>query len=114
MFLASLTSHKAQIILCVHFYSPTTIPVLLAPNTLLRSGTSPGANYEEARGAQSRADFIHKMSVTLKELKESRYWLTLIRRSKMTNSNRIESVIDECEQLCAIIAKGIITARSRK
>lgn len=41
---------------------------------LLKSGTSPGANYEEARGAESRADFIHKRGIVLKELKESRYW----------------------------------------
>ena len=81
---------------------------------LLRSGTSPGANYEEARGAESRADFIHKMSVVLKELKESRYWLMLIHKSKMLPARNIDDVINECEQLCAIIAKSIITAKEKK
>jgi four helix bundle protein len=48
---------------------------------LLRSGTSPGSNYGESRGAESRADFIHKLGIVLKELKESRYWLWIIYRS---------------------------------
>ncbi len=48
---------------------------------LLRAGTSAGANYEEACGAQSRADFIHKLHIVLKELRESKYWLNLILRS---------------------------------
>ena len=47
---------------------------------LLRCGTSPGANYEEARGAESAADFVHKPGIVLKELKESRYWLKLIKK----------------------------------
>ena len=47
-------------------------------NQLTRSGTSPGANYEEACGAESRAGFIHKMQIVLKELRESGYWLRLI------------------------------------
>ena len=81
---------------------------------LLRSGTSPGANYEEARGAQSRADFIHKMSIVLKELKESRYWLTLILKSQMTTHLDVKQVVDECGRLCAIIAQSIVTAKSKK
>ena len=81
---------------------------------LLRSGTSSGANYEEARGAESRADFVHKMGITLKELKESRYWLILIYRSKILSTQEVQSVTDECEQLCAIIAQSIITAKSKK
>jgi len=50
---------------------------------LLRSGTSSGANYEEACGAESRRDFIHKLQITLKELKESFYWLRLIRKAAL-------------------------------
>ena len=81
---------------------------------LLKSGTSPGANYEEARGAESRADFIHKMGIVLKELKESRFWLILIHRAKILATQEVEGAIDECEQLCAIIAQSIITAKSKK
>ena len=80
----------------------------------LRSGTSPGANYEEARGSESRADFVHKMSVVLKELKESRYWLMLIHRSKILPNSNVEDEIDECNQQCAIVAKSIITAKAKK
>ena len=50
---------------------------------LLRSGTSAGANYEEARGAESRADFIHKLGIAWKETRESLYWLKLIHRSAL-------------------------------
>ncbi|MCK4358117.1 MAG: four helix bundle protein [Candidatus Cloacimonetes bacterium] len=81
---------------------------------LLSSGTSPGANYEEARGAESRADFIHKLGIVLKELKESRFWLRLVHRTEILNPQRVEPMIDECEELIAIIAKSIVTAKSKK
>ena len=81
---------------------------------IIRSGTSPGSNYEESRGAESRADFIHKLSIVLKELKESRYWLLIIHRTEIISSPRVEPLIEECEELCAIIAKSIITAKSKK
>ena len=81
---------------------------------LLSSGTSPGANYEEARGAESRADFIHKLGIVLKELKESRFWLRLIHHTEVLNPQRVEPMIDECEELIAIIAKSIVTAKSKK
>ncbi len=81
---------------------------------LLRSGTSPGANYEEARGAESNADFIHKMGIVLKELKESRYWIKVVRDVPLVNPERTEPLLDECEQLIAIVAKSIFTARKKK
>ena len=81
---------------------------------LLRSGTSPGSNYEEACGAESRADFIHKLGIVLKELKESRFWLRLVKRSKLLKAERVDPLIVECEELCAIIAKSIFTARQNK
>lgn len=64
---------------------------------LLRSGTSPGSNYEEARGAESRADFIHKPGIVLKELKESRYWLRLIHYSKLLAPKLVDPCLKECE-----------------
>ena len=78
---------------------------------LLRCGTSPGANYEEARGAESKADFIHKLGVVLKELKESRYWLKVIQKVSLIKDDSILPVLNECEELIAIIAKSIFTAR---
>ncbi len=81
---------------------------------IIRSGTSPGSNYEEARGAESRADFVHKLGIVLKELKETRFWLRVIHRSQIITPQRVESLLNECEELCAIIAKSIVTARKRK
>lgn len=81
---------------------------------LISAGTSCGANYEEASGAESRSDFVHKMSIVLKELKETRYWLRVIYRTEMLTPNITEPMIDECEQLCAIIGKSISTARKKK
>ena len=81
---------------------------------LLKSGTSPGANYEEARGAESTKDFIHKLRVALKELKESRFWLKLIRAVPLVDEDRVVPLIQECEELIAILAKSIITARKSK
>jgi four helix bundle protein len=81
---------------------------------LTRAGASCGSNHEEACGAESRSDFAHKMSIVLKELKESRFWLRLISRTEMLASNRTEPVLEECQQLCAIVAKSILTAKRRR
>ena len=81
---------------------------------LVSSGTSSGANYEEGCGAESRSDFIHKMSIVLKELKESRFWLRIIARTQMLPSKEIDPVTDECGQLCAIIGKSVSTAKKRR
>ncbi len=81
---------------------------------ILRSGTSPGSNYEESRGAESRADFIHKLGIVLKELKETRFWLRVIHHSEIISPQLAEPLIQECEELCAIIAKSVFTAKARK
>jgi four helix bundle protein len=81
---------------------------------LLKCGTSPGANYEEARGAESRADFIHKMGIVLKELKESRYWLRVIEEVPLLDRDQVHPAYVECEELTAIIAKSIFTAKKNR
>jgi four helix bundle protein len=81
---------------------------------LLKCGTSPGANYEEARGAESRADFINKLGIVLKELKESRFWLKVIKEVPLLQREEIQSALHECEELIAIVAKSIFTARKGK
>ncbi len=93
---------------------PNTVAGRHVGGQLIRAGTSCGSNYEEACGAESRSDFSHKMSIVLKELKESRFWLRLISRTKMLTSNHTEPVLDECQQLCAIVAKSILTAKRRR
>jgi len=82
---------------------------------LTRSGTSTGANYEEACGAESRADFIHKLQIVLKELRESSYWLRLIRKTgfiSVTDPN-LSALLRADEELTKSIAKSIGTARKR-
>jgi four helix bundle protein len=93
---------------------PNTVAGRHVGGQLVRAGTSCGSNYEEACGAESRSDFTHKMSIVLKELKESRYWLRLIQRTKMLTATYIVSTLSECEQLCAIAAKSILTAKRNR
>ena len=81
---------------------------------LVRSGTSPLPNYEEARGAESRADFVHKLNIALKELRESRAWLRLIIRAELLPAARLEELLDEATQLCNIVAKSVVTAKNNK
>jgi four helix bundle protein len=79
---------------------------------LVRSGTSPLSNYSEACGAESRRDFVHKLNICLKELRESRGWLKLILRSELMPAKRLTPLQDECEQLIRIVVKSIVTAKS--
>lgn len=81
---------------------------------LLRSSTSPGANYEEARGAESPADFIHKLSVALKELRETRYWLRLIEGAELLEPARLKEITKEVDELCKIVAQSILTAKRKQ
>ncbi len=81
---------------------------------LVRSGTSPAPNYEEACAAESRADFVHKLSISLKELRESRCWIRLIIKTEMLPEHRMGELFDECNQLCNIIAQSIVTAKKRR
>lgn len=80
---------------------------------LLRSGTSPAANYAEARGAESSKDFVHKLRIVLKELNESRVWLLIAIRANLLPEMRVKELLDEGDQLSRIIAKSIYTARTR-
>src|SRR6266498_1891092 len=78
---------------------------------LVRCGTSAAPNYDEACAAESRADFAHKVSVALKEAKETRGWLRFTWLAGLLAEKRTASVVDECEQLCKILGKSIVTAR---
>ena len=80
------------------------IPETHITNQLLRSGTSPAANYAEAHSAESRKDFLHKLRVVLKELNECLVWLQLLRRLECVKQDTINSAHDECTELCRIIA----------
>ena len=70
---------------------------------LLRSGTSIGANYAEATNAISKADFIAKISISLKECAESTYWIELLHRTNYLCSEEYESILKDCNELLALL-----------
>src|SRR6266705_3022861 len=74
---------------------------------LVRSGTSPAPNYGEACAAESRPDFIHKLGIVLKELRETRIWLRLAVKAKLLIPTKLEPLTDEATQLMNIIGKSI-------
>ena len=80
---------------------------------LIRSGSSPALNYGEAQNAESRKDFVHKMKIILKELKESRICLKIIERKPLIkNTKKLAPIMKETEELIAIIYKSIETAKT--
>jgi four helix bundle protein len=96
-----------------------TLPATRADNyitgQLIRSCNSPAFNYGEAQGAESRNDFIHKMRIILKELKECRTALKIIRKKQMIKPfTMLDSVYKETKELVAIIAKSIVTAEKNR
>jgi len=82
---------------------------------LFRAGSSAAANYEEARAGESRADFIHKMQIVLKELRESHFWIKLIIASKLISSEDevLKFLFNESIELTNITAKSVVTAKSK-
>ena len=78
---------------------------------LVRCSTSPAANYEEACAAESPRDFVHKLAIALKELRESRVWIRLIVKANLLKEGKMADLEDEATQLCNIIAKSIVTAK---
>lgn len=79
---------------------------------LVRSGTSPAPNYGEARSAESRKDFIHKMKISLKELRETVIWLKIISRKRLVDEISVSCAIKECGELIAIFISSTRTADS--
>lgn len=72
-------------------------------NQLMRSASSSGANYEEACGAESKADFIHKLQLVLKELRESLYWIKLLQKTYYKSNSELTPLRNEAEELVKII-----------
>lgn len=81
---------------------------------ILRSGTSPAPNYGEARGAESTADFVHKLRIVLKELNETLIWLGVIKRSELLKASLLTDLIAENLEPCKIFTTSLKTARARK
>ena len=84
-------------------------------NQLLRSGTSPYANHAEAQAAESRSDFIHKLRICLKELRETKRWIMLIQRAALARqAERVNDLLLECEELIKIFMQSNRTAESKR
>ena len=82
---------------------------------ILRSGTSPAPNYGEAQSAESKADFIHKLKIALKELRETEIWLKIIIKTGLIqNLEKTNSVLKETDELISILFKSIDTAKKNK
>jgi four helix bundle protein len=80
---------------------------------LLRSGTSIGANVNEAICAQSKRDFVHKLSVSLKEARETKYWLSLLKDSDYLEGSSFKLLVDSCDEIMKILSSIILTTKQR-
>ena len=82
-------------------------------NQIVRCATAAAANYAEARGAESRADFVHKMKIVQKELNETLVWLRIIVKSCFVRGELMNELIAENKELCRVIGASVRTARRR-
>jgi len=78
---------------------------------LLRSGTSVGANVEEAQAGQSRSDFVHKMAIALKEARETNYWLRLLEASEILPKEKLIELLKESDEIKKIIGAIIVSSK---
>ena|SRR6266581_8608981 len=83
-------------------------------NQVLRCGTAAAPQYAEARGAESRADFVHKLKIALKELNECTVWLRMVCRAELLRPELLEGLLEENQQLCRIMNASITTAKGNK
>lgn len=79
---------------------------------ILKSGTSIGANIQEALGGQSRKDFLAKITIAFKEAYETRYWLMLLRDSEILEKKLAESFLEECDEIIRILSKIQLTTKN--
>lgn len=93
---------------------PKTIEAQVIGKQVLRSGTSVGAHYREARRAKSDADFVSKMEGGLQELDETAYWLELLGESGITKPDRLKPLQDEVEELIAIFVTMVRKVKSKR
>ena len=107
-----LLEYGARIIKLVESL-PKTLVGRRIGDQLLRSGMAVGANYEEARAAESTDDFVHKLQLALKELRESHYWLRLLAAAKTLPPQRLYAITDESSQLIAILSKSVAKAKGK-
>jgi four helix bundle protein len=100
-----LLEYSARIIRLVDSL-PNTCAANHVAGQLLRSGTSPYGNHGEVEAAESRKDFIHKLKICLKELKETRRWLQLVEKSRMLSGSKMVPILGETEELIKIFSQA--------
>ncbi|MEW5718665.1 MAG: four helix bundle protein [Chloroflexota bacterium] len=93
---------------------PRTLAAVELGRQVLRSGTSVGANVQEADAAESRKDFIHKMGIARKEAQETRYWLAIIRTAILLNDVEVEALWKESDELSRILAAIVNKSRAKQ
>ncbi len=93
---------------------PRTLSTTELGKQLLRSGTSIAANMEEANGAESKSDFIHKVSIAYKEARETRLWLGMIEAAKLTKIDEVKELYAESDELVRILFAILPKARSSR
>ncbi len=93
---------------------PKTLACRIVAGQLLRSGTSVGANIEEALGGHSKADFIHCINIAKKEARESRYWLKILVESALLETDEVRSLISEADELVAILTTIVKNSKSKR
>ena len=99
-----------RVIKC-HQFLQTDQKEFVLSKQLLRSGTSIGANIREAEQAQSKSDFIHKLSISIKETNETLYWLELLGHSGYLKKNEFESIYQDCIELIKLLTSIIKKAK---
>jgi len=88
------------------------IPASLV-DQFMRSAASVGANYAEARGAESTADFLHKLQIALKECREAKHWLIMFKETPTVPQRAMAMLLGECDALCGILYQSVKTTRER-
>lgn len=110
----SLSKSFALLIVRLHRYMVSNKREFVLSQQLLRSGTSIGANIKEAQFAQSKADFIAKMYISLKEAGETEYWLELLNEAGYLKQNEFESIITPCQTIIRMLGAITKTAKINK
>ena len=101
----------AKQIIRLYLFLKETKKIYAIADQILRSGTSIGANIEEADAAQTKKDFYAKLSISYKEAFETRYWLKLIRDARLAAINEINPLLADLEEIIKILASILVTTR---
>ena len=93
---------------------PNTISACAIARQIVRSGTSPAANYRAACLAKSEKDFVNKLKIVEEEIDETAHWLDIIMETEMLPKSRVQPLYDECLELCKITTKSISTFKIKR